>query len=110
MKIIKFNESIRDKMTPKSDDDVKIAIEKYFTDAIKDGSVVIKADFYFEIWEPLAIKYCVFDNFYAFNGKIFFVYMSTDEYENSNILQYTYESVDDFKIKLEKAIVKLNSL
>jgi len=110
MKINKFNESIRDKMTPKSEEEIKAGIEKYFRNARKDGVVTIDADFYFEVWEPLIEKYCVFDNFYAFAGNIYFIYMSTDEYNNDNVLQYTYETVEQFKTKLEKAIAKLNSL
>ena len=105
-----LNEGIRDKMTPKSDEDVDEALSKYFRDAKSDGSVYIDAGFYFDIWEELSEKYRVFDNYYAYNGTIYFLYVSTNEYDNNYQLSCSHDSVENFKKTLEKAVEKLNTL
>jgi len=104
------NESVRDLMKPKSELEIDSGIIKYFGKAYEEEYVDIDTGLFLNDLEDIMDKYKIFDNYYAYKGKIYFLYASTSEYEPDYKLTHIYENIENFKKKLEKGIEKINSM
>lgn len=101
--------SVRDKMTPIDITEIKKRLEQMFNIARKDENIELDSEFYFDVWEPLSEEYNIIDNYYMYDGGVYFLYTPTDEYGKYQ-LSYTFEDVTKFREKLENAIKKIDSL
>lgn len=99
-----INENVRDIMKPKSNDELKDVIKKYFDEAEEGNVVSVKID-EGESWMNAAEAYHLYDSFYVYNDYIYtFDFV---EYLYQYQLIKTDETALNFKEKLEKALKKL---
>ena len=116
MKIIKsynnfIDESVRDLMKPKSEEEIDLACKKTIDDifekANKEDKCDISSDTICDVWYEYSDKYLIFDNYYQYKGRIFYLNEISRGDWNEFELKCLHLSIEQFKSSLEKALVKL---
>lgn len=105
-----INESIRDQMTPKSEEEINIAwqnkIDKIFEQAYMNKRMAFNwSEIDTVIWHKCTDKYFLYDNYYLYKDRIFYLQQIDNDFDDL----YNYKSIEEFKLESQNKIKEIES-
>ena len=103
------NEGVRDKMSPISSEKKDELIDNLFKKVKEEGEWEVSTNIIYDIWEECTIQYHILDDYYMYKGDLYLLHESAWGDQVEYQLLYHPKGIEDFKLKLEKAIEKINN-